>query len=188
MKWQDMKEPNWASKKTKKILFRKKKKIRKNQVVVNKKARRTFVKLNQRAESTITVCSKKAKLIFMIESKPKWSMLSRPTEKTFKPGNTQKRSKKNPLKESDKKRISLYHQVGFMIENVIGSIKTFRIITKKYRNRNRRKRLTLIINLIAGIYNYQLWKRYNVSLNRCEVAAIEQDKLFGEAVSVKMSM
>jgi hypothetical protein len=39
-------------------------------------------------------------------------------------------------------------------ENVIRSIKIFRIVAEKYRNR--RKRFTLRLNFIAGIYNYQL--------------------------------
>lgn len=42
------------------------------------------------------------------------------------------------------------------IEHVFGKLKTFRILSERYRNRG--KRLGLRFNLIAGIYNYQLAK------------------------------
>jgi len=42
------------------------------------------------------------------------------------------------------------------IEHVFGKLKTFRILSERYRNRG--KRLGLRFNLIAGIYNYQLVK------------------------------
>ena len=45
-------------------------------------------------------------------------------------------------------------------ENVIGSLKRFKIISDTYKNR--RKRFDLRFNLIAGIYNYEIkfnsWK------------------------------
>lgn len=41
-------------------------------------------------------------------------------------------------------------------ENVIGSIKRFKIISDRYRNR--RKRFALRFNLIAGIYNLEVTK------------------------------
>ncbi|MEQ1419028.1 transposase family protein [Acinetobacter indicus] len=40
------------------------------------------------------------------------------------------------------------------IEHVFGSLKTFKILAEQYRNR--RKRLGLRFNLIAGIYNLEL--------------------------------
>ena len=40
------------------------------------------------------------------------------------------------------------------VEHVIGSLKKFRIISDRYRNR--RKRFGLRFKLIAGIYNYEL--------------------------------
>jgi len=40
------------------------------------------------------------------------------------------------------------------IEHVFGVLKTFRILSERYRNRG--KRLGLIFNLIAGIYNLEL--------------------------------
>ena len=39
-------------------------------------------------------------------------------------------------------------------ENVIGSLKRFKIVSDRYRNR--RKRFGLRFNLIAGIYNFEL--------------------------------
>jgi hypothetical protein len=62
-----------------------------------------------------------------------------------------KRSKEAPLTREDKRenrRISS-NRVG--IEQVIGALKSFKIIKDKYRNR--RKRFGLRFNLIAGIYN-----------------------------------
>lgn len=41
-----------------------------------------------------------------------------------------------------------------LVENVIASVKRFRILREKYRNR--RKRFGLRFNLIAGIHNFEL--------------------------------
>jgi hypothetical protein len=41
-----------------------------------------------------------------------------------------------------------------IVENVIGFLKRFRIISDRYRNR--RKRFGLRFNLIAGFHNYEL--------------------------------
>ncbi|PWF32934.1 hypothetical protein DBB30_29980 [Yersinia pestis] len=43
------------------------------------------------------------------------------------------------------------------IEHVFGSLKTFKILAERYRNRA--KRLGLRFNLIAGIYNLELSKK-----------------------------
>ncbi|WP_425918291.1 transposase family protein [Acinetobacter sp. TSRC1-2] len=43
------------------------------------------------------------------------------------------------------------------IEHVCGSLKTFKILAERYRNRG--KRLGLKFNLIAGIYNVELSKK-----------------------------
>ena len=43
------------------------------------------------------------------------------------------------------------------IEHVFGSLKTFKILAERYRNRG--KRLGLRFNLIAGIYNLELIKK-----------------------------
>ncbi|WP_139842029.1 transposase [Acinetobacter sp. ANC 3832] len=43
------------------------------------------------------------------------------------------------------------------VEHVFGVLKTFRILSERYRNRG--KRLGLRFNLIAGIYNIELNKK-----------------------------
>lgn len=65
-----------------------------------------------------------------------------------------KRSKKNPLTQQDKKNNQQLSKKRVLNENVIGSLKKFKIISDRYRNR--RKRFTLRFNLIAGIYNFEL--------------------------------
>ena len=41
-----------------------------------------------------------------------------------------------------------------LVENVIGMLKRFKIISDRYRNR--RKRFGLLFSLLAGLYNYEL--------------------------------
>lgn len=65
-----------------------------------------------------------------------------------------KRSKKNPLTKEDKKNNRQLSRERVLNENVIGSLKRFKIIADRYRNR--RKRFALRFNLIAGIYNWEL--------------------------------
>ena len=65
-----------------------------------------------------------------------------------------KRSKKNPLTVEDKIQNRKISSSRVLIENVIRSLKIFKIIAEKYRNR--RKRYSLRFNLIAAIYNFQL--------------------------------
>jgi hypothetical protein len=65
-----------------------------------------------------------------------------------------KKSKKNPLTKSDKKRNQLISSSRVTVENVIRSIKIFRVLAEKYTCR--RKRFLLRLNLIAAIYNFQL--------------------------------
>jgi hypothetical protein len=65
-----------------------------------------------------------------------------------------KRSKKNPLTKTDKENNRTLSSQRALNENVIGSLKRFKIISDKYRNR--RKRFGLRFNLIAGIYNWEL--------------------------------
>ena len=45
-------------------------------------------------------------------------------------------------------------RVRIVIEHILRSLKIFRILAERYRNR--RKRFGLRFNLIAGIYNYSL--------------------------------
>jgi DDE superfamily endonuclease len=72
-------------------------------------------------------------------------------EKTLKPI---KRSKKKPLLKSEKRSNHKISSVRIAVEHVIRRIKIFRIIAERYRNR--RKRFTLRLNLIAAIYNFEL--------------------------------
>ena len=65
-----------------------------------------------------------------------------------------KRSKKQPLTPQDKQNNGNIAAERVVVENVIRSIKIFRIMAERYRNR--RKRFALRVNLIAAIYNFQL--------------------------------
>ena len=65
-----------------------------------------------------------------------------------------KKTKKKPLSKEDKLENQKIASSRVLVENVIRSLKIFRIMAEKYRNR--RKRYNLRINLIAAIYNYQL--------------------------------
>lgn len=65
-----------------------------------------------------------------------------------------KSSKKKPLTKEDKKNNRIISSERVLNENVIGVIKRFKIVNDKYRNR--RKRFGLRLNLICGIYNYEL--------------------------------
>ena len=63
-------------------------------------------------------------------------------------------SKKNPLTKEDKKENRQISSERVLNENVIGSIKRFKILSDRYRNR--RKRFGLRLNLVAGIHNFEL--------------------------------
>lgn len=65
-----------------------------------------------------------------------------------------KRTKKNSLSKTDKRKNREIASKRVLNENVIGVVKRFKIIAEKYRNR--RKRFNLRFNLIAGIYNFEL--------------------------------
>lgn len=65
-----------------------------------------------------------------------------------------KASKKKPLTKEEKKENQKISSERVVNENVIGSLKRFKIISDRYRNR--RKRFGLRFNLIAGIHNYEI--------------------------------
>ena len=67
-----------------------------------------------------------------------------------------KKTKKNPLTKEDKKKNRALSSERVVNENVIGMLKRFKIISDRYRYRNRRKRFGLRFNLIAAIYNMEL--------------------------------
>ncbi len=65
-----------------------------------------------------------------------------------------KKSKHHPLTRVEKKvNCELSHR-RILVENVIGRLKVFRILSERYRNR--RKRFSLRFNLIVAIYNLEL--------------------------------
>lgn len=65
-----------------------------------------------------------------------------------------KRKKKQPLSKQERKDNQELSSKRVVIENVMGMLKRFRILSERYRNR--RKRFELRFNLIAAIYNSEL--------------------------------
>ena len=65
-----------------------------------------------------------------------------------------KKSKKRPLSKGEKMSNRELASARALNENVIGSIKRFKIIADRYRNR--RRRFQLRFNLISAIYNMEL--------------------------------
>ena len=66
----------------------------------------------------------------------------------------QKKSKKRQLTKDARKANRELSRRRIVVENVIRSLKIFRILLERYRNR--RKRFSLRFNLIAGLYNFEL--------------------------------
>ena len=65
-----------------------------------------------------------------------------------------KNSKKHKLNKKEKEENHELSSKRVLCENVIGSVKRFRILSERYRNR--RKRFGLRFSLIAGIHNCEL--------------------------------
>lgn len=65
-----------------------------------------------------------------------------------------KKSKKHQLTRDEKRSNRELSKRRIVVENVIRSLKIFRILLERYRNR--RKRFSLRFNLIAGLYNFEL--------------------------------
>ena len=65
-----------------------------------------------------------------------------------------KSSKKKNLTKEEKKENREISIKRIVVENVIGSLKRFRILSERYRNR--RKRFGLRFSLIAGIHNFEI--------------------------------
>ncbi len=63
-----------------------------------------------------------------------------------------KKSKLHPLTKEQKADNRQLSRERFVAEHIIRSIKIFRILAERYRNR--RKRFGLRFNLIAAIYNF----------------------------------
>ena len=89
-------------------------------------------------------------------------------KKIFKNAIIGKKSSKNiKLTEEEKKQNRIIARERIENENVIGILKKFRILSGKYRNR--RKRMGLRANIIAGIVNYEYCSK--VKLMSCAKAA-----------------
>lgn len=65
-----------------------------------------------------------------------------------------KKSKKHPLSKEAKAHNRDISSKRVLVENVIGSVKRFRILSERYRNR--RSRFGLRFNLISAIHNFEL--------------------------------
>lgn len=65
-----------------------------------------------------------------------------------------KSSQHAPLKKSEKSNNRDISSKRTLVENIIGMVKRFRILSERYRNR--RKRFGLRFNLISAIYNFEL--------------------------------
>jgi DDE superfamily endonuclease len=66
----------------------------------------------------------------------------------------QKKPKGGALTKKQKRQNQLLAAQRIIIEQIFGMLKKFRILSSRYRNR--RRRWGLRINLIAGLYNFEL--------------------------------
>ena len=66
----------------------------------------------------------------------------------------QKKPRKAELTDAQKQSNRELARRRVVVEHVIRSLKIFRILAERYRNR--RQRFSLRFNLIAGLYNYEL--------------------------------
>ena len=65
-----------------------------------------------------------------------------------------KKPRKSELTEEQRQSNRELASRRVVVEHVIRSLKIFRILAERYRNR--RRRFSLRFNLIAGLYNYEL--------------------------------
>ncbi len=65
-----------------------------------------------------------------------------------------KKPRKSELTDEQKQSNRELARRRVVVEHVIRSLKIFRILAERYRNR--RKRFRLRFNLIAGLHNYEL--------------------------------
>ena len=72
-----------------------------------------------------------------------------------------KKPRRDSFSKADKKENRELAKERIVIENVFAHLKRFRILQGRYRNR--RKRFGLRFNLIASIYNYELYINVNQS-------------------------
>lgn len=65
-----------------------------------------------------------------------------------------KKPRKSKLSKEQKQQNRQLASTRIIVEHIYRHLKTFRILSERYRNR--KKRFSLRFNLIAGIYNYEL--------------------------------
>lgn len=65
-----------------------------------------------------------------------------------------KKTKRKPLTKEQKRANKEQARERIPVENVIGAVKRFKLLSERYRSR--RKRFGLRINLISAIYNWQI--------------------------------
>ena len=65
-----------------------------------------------------------------------------------------KKPRNASLTKEQKRQNKQQARLRVRVENVIRHLKIFRILSSRYRNR--RKRFNLRVNLISGLYNYEL--------------------------------
>ena len=65
-----------------------------------------------------------------------------------------KKTKRKPLTKENKRANREQARERILVENVIGWLKRFRLLSERYRCR--RKRFGLRLSLISGIYNWEL--------------------------------
>jgi phosphoenolpyruvate carboxylase len=70
-----------------------------------------------------------------------------------------KHSKKKILTKAQKQYNHTVSSSRVQVEHIIRELKVFRVLGERYRNR--RKRFGLRVNLIAGIYNYELYSVFD---------------------------
>ena len=70
-----------------------------------------------------------------------------------------KHRKKKELTREQKQHNHTVSSSRVQVEHIIRELKVFRILGERYRNR--RKRFGLRVNLIAGIYNYELYSVFD---------------------------
>lgn len=76
-------------------------------------------------------------------------------QKLHEKGRTpRKKPRKAELTDEQKQSNRELARRRVVVEHVIRSLKIFRILAERYRNR--RKRFSLRLNLIAGLYDYEL--------------------------------
>jgi IS5 family transposase len=66
-----------------------------------------------------------------------------------------KKTKRKPLTQEQKKFNRQLAKERIIVEHINRKVKIFRVLSSRYRNR--RQRFGLRFNLIAGIYNYELY-------------------------------